>query len=1339
MLEESIIKLKKGINDIKEISKSMEEDPEIVQLVQEYESIDSNDTEKMEIYENEYYNIFLRKCDTVFNNFTQNEIKILLSNINEQFIYMNKIPISTFFEGPFEILLRNFISRCDKDFLITLTQKEEFMETILYRAENISEIFIQIQDDKIIKSFLNKYLDGNYSRNRSTSDPLMGMEINIDVFGELCVKIVASDKISPKLKQDIFNNSDILSAMSNHELSKMITLKEVPKHIKLNLLANDEIISSFDKNTLSGILGSICENIEECREYLFNSKYSNNISYVNFFDNVNILHDEISLLLTDSRIVQNINDYEVSHIMQRLQINAQNKYNLLKFYKDKLSPEFLGNILNLSTDKEFRNLFFSDNELFTKMINNSYDSIHIFQNYFSNWFGLRKDSERLQEKLSILNDSRFQSNVDSKIIECALRDQDIPVDLRINILFSDNFYYKIFNEYNETFNHDGIKKNPTVDRKTILKQIIENNPLFLNDIHVELFSEDILSTYDYDFIEKISRYRNIAQDFTMMDDTKRICFFNMFNCIKNSKYSDNIDITLFTNRLIKILNKTYIKEAYLKPGNIFSKLMHNKENIDFKNLNNEQWKILTEIALKEESLYYVDIQYHGRKEIDSGLNLIPEISNIDDINNYQMNRIKMCDESFFDGVNTKDLDKVKNAYFNKYFNINIEEAREIVRLYGFSIDQFNNEINVNYINVIKSILSVTKIETLQQSYNDKLEIISFDESLFIDQSLKQMFGKNMSDSMFKVVDEQGKQLIEPMSYASYQYENNGEILTKQMPIYSAGLDFKMLVHSTAAYGEMQLINDNYFDSWNKSDRKKNHGICCSLISNDNLGMAEINDVLFGFSSFDSKALRKSAPYDIYTRNDDYDIEEGRPVKYMSVQDIINNTRHTHNESTLEREELRKNKATVECPNIQPNYVIICSDMKEEIKQKALKCASEMSVPIVYLDKTKIVENEVNKIDKLISECNSSNDINKIISNIRQIILSHENNRSGLKASNPEWVEQYFPTSKVDIFMQNMITKLQQKLSVDNNYSEYYNACSQLMEILDVEVAKFDVTMESVERTNFIDLPIEKYEQTMMKRINNNLCLNNVPKLNTIINNIKSENNDLPFNQMISRLDTEKIYGEIQDIIQSGLYKNDNKNHNIGHIERVIVLSSIIGNSELKNEQGILNQEDFNILIECAKYHDCGRKDDGFDKYHGSKSADEMGKLLAGKYSESDINMMKVAVEYHEIADDDFVFNKICNKYNISSEKLEIVKKISNCLKDADALDRVRFKNPKARLDETMLRTVSSKKLVTFSKQLVSQYETIDKTTFKKIVEQIIYNQSQLQNNYEKETIKLGGK
>ena len=93
--------------------------------------------------------------------------------------------------------------------------------------------------------------------------------------------------------------------------------------------------------------------------------------------------------------------------------------------------------------------------------------------------------------------------------------------------------------------------------------------------------------------------------------------------------------------------------------------------------------------------------------------------------------------------------------------------------------------------------------------------------------------------------------------------------------------------------------------------------------------------------------------------------------------------------------------------------------------------------------------------------------------------------------------------------------------------------------------------------------------------------------------------------------------------------------------------------------------------------------------------------------------MQVAIEYHEEADDEHTFNRICKKYNIPEEKREYVKKIAQCLKDADALDRTRFNNPNSTLNIFMLRLPTSKELISVSKKLNSIYEEYDYKLFKR--------------------------
>ena len=90
-------------------------------------------------------------------------------------------------------------------------------------------------------------------------------------------------------------------------------------------------------------------------------------------------------------------------------------------------------------------------------------------------------------------------------------------------------------------------------------------------------------------------------------------------------------------------------------------------------------------------------------------------------------------------------------------------------------------------------------------------------------------------------------------------------------------NFGLFVHSTDAYGNMNMINDNYYDSWNNNTNTANHGICSCYISNKSFGLPPIKDngVLFGFTNINEESINLMAPYDLVTENDVYNIKSKR--------------------------------------------------------------------------------------------------------------------------------------------------------------------------------------------------------------------------------------------------------------------------------------------------------------------------------------------------------------------------------------------------------------------------------------------------------------------------------
>ena len=170
-----------------------------------------------------------------------------------------------------------------------------------------------------------------------------------------------------------------------------------------------------------------------------------------------------------------------------------------------------------------------------------------------------------------------------------------------------------------------------------------------------------------------------------------------------------------------------------------------------------------------------------------------------------------------------------------------------------------------------------------------------------------------------------------------------------------------------------------------------------------------------------------------------------------------------------------------------------------------------------------------------------------------------------------------------------------------------------------------------------------------------------------------------------------------DMNNSGAYKAElsNQEHGVDHAERVLTFASYIG---LKSD---LSAREMSILIESSKWHDCGRVVVKNDTEHAIKSAEKISDLIGERYSIGDIDMIKAAIELHEIDERkcnyDEVFNNVCNKYSIDESDKNSLRVISDILKDADALDRARFTF--GNLDPTRLRKEISLNLIKASCQL----------------------------------------
>ena len=189
---------------------------------------------------------------------------------------------------------------------------------------------------------------------------------------------------------------------------------------------------------------------------------------------------------------------------------------------------------------------------------------------------------------------------------------------------------------------------------------------------------------------------------------------------------------------------------------------------------------------------------------------------------------------------------------------------------------------------------------------------------------------------------------------------------------------------------------------------------------------------------------------------------------------------------------------------------------------------------------------------------------------------------------------------------------------------------------------------------------------------------------------------------------------LESISNSNIYKTFtpelSNQHKISHIQKVLIFSQIIAQNEK------LNKEEIKILLASAAFHDCGRKKDRDNGEHGLSSAKIAGEYFKGniknvyKIKPEEIVVVQAVIEYHVVKEEflgqvnEARLKEICYKYNIKDEKFEKVKRISEILKDADALDRTRFVSG-SNLDSRFLRTKTARKqiMIDFAKKINEEY------------------------------------
>lgn len=132
-------------------------------------------------------------------------------------------------------------------------------------------------------------------------------------------------------------------------------------------------------------------------------------------------------------------------------------------------------------------------------------------------------------------------------------------------------------------------------------------------------------------------------------------------------------------------------------------------------------------------------------------------------------------------------------------------------------------------------------------------------------------------------------------------------------------------------------------------------------------------------------------------------------------------------------------------------------------------------------------------------------------------------------------------------------------------------------------------------------------------------------------------------------------------------------HGFMHNERVLFFAYVL--AKLKK----LTDEDLEILMDAAMYHDIARINDYEDDIHGLGAANRIDKVVKNKKiyeNEENLNLLKFIIDFHSTKDE--MFQVLLENHEIKDKNR--AENLAYSLKAADALDRVRITMGKNKSD-----------------------------------------------------------
>ena len=512
-----------------------------------------------------------------------------------------------------------------------------------------------------------------------------------------------------------------------------------------------------------------------------------------------------------------------------------------------------------------------------------------------------------------------------------------------------------------------ISKEELVNR---LKQLYSKNDEILNTL-LPYFLSDKFASLNSDEIEKFTIYRDLQTDLINVDEK----FLTILTRILNILSSKDYDLCAPINSIIKNYDK--YKEII--------------DTIDANTITDEEIKNLIYLMQR---------------------NNIYNIKNINELSDANFSKIQ---EQLFLEVaqkindNTIDIETLREMLLEKKYGLSTEKAQFICERY-YSIPEALADNNPTF-NLIKSINNIVKtkdIEELKFYYINSTRLIAdFYSIIALESSIRKYFSNMYSSSLYSPKDsdllnenndlyKSNKKVYDILTSATYNGHHPQFYIVKD--------DFRLQTHALGAYRDFE-VPKNFEEAWLRP-KITYHGICTTYIANNLIAPARPRHVVYGFQNYEDSALLCAGNYDLFSDQVIYNYAASieKPYTILPPDEMINRTRHTHNEIVIER----RNNVYDKSFKRLPDYIVyFVDDINNEenysennaIYKETIQASIDHNIPIVIIDRLYFARREekrcnllkeefINNLHPTILKELITNYVNNIISCARYASVNH---------------------------------------------------------------------------------------------------------------------------------------------------------------------------------------------------------------------------------------------------------------------------------------------------------------------------------------------------------------